>query len=117
MEKYVFALEELTGSDFLEFAKGKTWDGKKFYAKDSLYVSDDAFFFFLENMFRTIVPTFDMFEHTRVTREEWQKIRKLRLARFVDPKDRNDAEIALAAIDRWVQETIAANEDFVVIGV
>ena len=39
--------------------------------QDSLYVLDNAFYFFLASAFQKVSVSFDMFEDTSVTRGEW----------------------------------------------
>ena len=117
MNKYVFKLGEFNSSDYLEFRKGNSGAGKKFLRQDSLYVLDNAFFFFLESIFQECVASFDMFEDTCVTGGEWQKIMHLNISEIVRSEFVNEAKETVAAIDRWVTEEIGENEEFIIIGV
>lgn len=117
MNRYVFKLGEFSGSNYLEFRKGNSVVGGKFLRQDSLYVLDDAFFFFLESIFKETISTFDMFEDTCITRREWQKIMQLRISKIVRPEFVNEAEETVFTIDRWITEDIGEDEDFVIIGV
>ena len=71
MNKYVYKLGEFSSSDYLEFRKGNSGAGRKFLRQDSLYVLDNAFYFFLESAFQKVFVSFDMFEDTSVTRGEF----------------------------------------------
>ena len=115
MEQYVFKLGEFRGSDFLEFRKGNTKAGKKFLRQDSLYVLDNAFFFFLEGIFQEVVASFDMFGDTYITREQWQEITRLSIPEIICPEFADEVKETASAIDRWIKEE--AVEEFVVIGV
>lgn len=117
MNRYVFKLGEFTGSDYLEFRKGNFDVGRKFFREDSLYVLDNAFFFFLESIFQKIVASFDMFEDTCVTRGEWREIMHLNISEILPPEFVNDAKETVSAIDSWVTEEIGENEEFIIIGV
>ena len=117
MNEYVFKLGEFSGSDLLEFRKGNSDAGRKFLRQDSLYVLDNAFFFFLESMFQEVIPSFDMFEDTCVTKKEWQEIMQLNISENVCPEFVNEVEETISAIDRWVTEELGENEEFIVIGV
>lgn len=117
MDEYVFKLGEFSGSDILEFRKKDAGAARKFVRQDSLYVLDNAFYFFLESIFQEVVVSFDMFESTYVTKEEWKKIMNLDISEIVCSKFVNEAKETLSAIDRWVTEEIGENEGFIVIGV
>lgn len=117
MNKYVYKLGEFSGSDYLEFRKGNSGSGRKFLRQDSLYVLDNAFYFFLESAFQKVFVSFDMFEDTSVTRGEWRKMMQLNIPETVLPEFVSDAKETISAIDRWVTEEIGENEEFIVIGV
>ena len=117
MNRSVFKFGEFSGSDCLEFRKGNANAGRKFLRQDSLYLLDDAFFFFLESLFQEVIPAFDMFEDTFVTRSEWQKIMHLNISEMVRPEFVTEAEETLAEIDRWITTEIGENEGFRIIGV
>lgn len=117
MNKYVYKLGEFSGSDYLEFRKGNSGAGRKFLRQDSLYVLDNAFYFFLEGAFQKVFVSFDMFEDTSVTRGEWRKMMQLNIPETVLPGFVSDAKETISAIDRWVTEEIGENEEFIVIGV
>lgn len=117
MNKYVYKLGEFSGSDYLEFRKGNSGAGRKFLRQDSLYVLDNAFYFFLKSAFQKVFVSFDMFEDTSVTRGEWRKMMQLNIPETVLPGFVSDAKETISAIDRWVTEEIGENEEFIVIGV
>ena len=117
MNKYVFRLGEFSGSDYLEFRKGNADAGRKFLRHDSLYVLDNAFFFFLESIFQEVVATFDMFEDTCVAKSEWQKIMRLGISEIVCPEFVNEAKETLSVIDQWVAEATGECGEFVILGV
>lgn len=117
MNRSVFKLGEFSGSDCLEFRKGNANAGRKFLRQDSLYVLDDAFSFFLESLFQKVIPAFNMFEDTYVTRSEWQKVMQLNILETVLPEFVTEAEETLAAIDRWIATEIGETEGFRIIGV
>lgn len=85
MNKYVYKLGEFSGSDYLEFRKGNSGAGRKFLRQDSLYVLDNAFYFFLESAFQKVFVSFDMFEDTSVTRGEWRKMMQLNIQKPFSP--------------------------------
>ena len=117
MNKYVFKLGKFSGSDCLEFRKGKFAADGKFLRQDSLYVLDNAFFFFLESIFHETIFAFDMFEDTCVTRREWQDIMHLSISEIVPSEFVKEAKETLSVIDRWVTEEIGEDEEFIIIGV
>lgn len=117
MNKYVYKLGEFSGSDYLKFRKGNSGAGRKLLRQDSLYVLDNAFYFFLESAFQKVFVSFDMFEDTSVTRGEWRKMMQLNIPETVLPEFVSDAKETISAIDRWVTEEIGENEDFIIIGV
>ena len=117
MNKYVYKLGEFSGSDYFEFRKGNSGTGRKFLRQDSLYVLDNAFFFFLERIFQENISAFDMFEDTCVTRREWQEIMHLSISEIVPSEFVNEAKETVSAIDRWVTEEIGESEEFIIIGV
>ena len=84
MNKYVYKLGEFSGSDYLEFRKGNSGAGRKILRQDSLYVLDNAFYFFLESAFQKVFVSFDMFEDTSVTRGEWRKMMQLNIPETVE---------------------------------
>lgn len=117
MNQYVYKLGEFSGSDYLEFRKASSGADRKFLRQDSLYVLDNAFYFFLESAFQEVIASFDMFEDTSVTRGEWQKMMQLNIPEVVLPEFVSDAEETMSAIDRWVTEEIGETEEFIIIGV
>lgn len=117
MNKYVYKLGEFSGSDYLKFRKGNFGAGRKFLRQDSLFVLDNAFYFFLESAFQKVFVSFDMFEDTSVTRGEWRKMMHLNIPETILPEFVSDAKETISAIDRWVTEEIGENEEFIVIGV
>ena len=102
MNKYVYKLGEFSGSDYLEFRKGNSGAGRKILRQDSLYVLDNAFYFFLESAFQKVFVSFDMLEDTSVTRGEWRKLMQLNIPETVLPEFVSDAKETISAIDRWV---------------
>lgn len=117
MNKYVYKLGEFSGSDYLKFRKGNSGASRKFLRQDSLYVLDNAFYFFLASAFQKVSVSFDMFEDTSVTRGEWRKMMQLNIPETVLPEFVSDGKETISAIDRWVTEEIGENEEFIVIGV
>ena len=85
MNKYVYKLGEFSSSDYLEFRKENSGAGRKFLRQDSLYVLDNAFYFFLESAFQKVFVSFDMFEDTSVTRGEWRKMMQLHIQKPFSP--------------------------------
>ncbi|HIT57906.1 MAG TPA: hypothetical protein IAA94_08135 [Candidatus Galloscillospira stercoripullorum] len=117
MNKYIFALGEFSDSNFLELRKACNIKDHKLTRPDSLYVIDDAFFFFLEAIFREVVEDFDMFEDTYISKSQWQRIMKLNLKEIVDPNDFNIVMQILSDINDWVEVHIDDACGFIVIGV
>ena len=117
MCEYVFSLGEFSGSDFLELRKGYNVTDHKFTRQDSLYVLDNAFFLFLEVLFRDVVDNFDMFENTYMSKSQWQLIMKLDLKEFVYPDDFDVAMQTLSDINDWVEVHVDNDSGFTVIGV
>ena len=111
MNKYVYKLGEFSGSDYLKFRKGNSGASRKFLRQDSLYVLDNAFYFFLASAFQKVSVSFDMFEDTSVT------MMQLNIPETVLPEFVSDAKETISATDRWVTEEIGENEEFIVIGV
>ncbi len=117
MNQYVFHLGEFGGSALLEFRKGNNHKERKFSNSDSLYVSDDAFFFFLEYLFRHVVSTFDMFEDTCISKKQWSDVMRLSIPDLLNGKFADEAMKTLETINGWVEEHVADDEEFIVIGV
>ena len=117
MHRYIFSLGEFSGSDFLELRKGCKVTDHKFTRLDSLYIIDDAFFFFLEALFREVVEDFDMFEDTYISKSQWQRIMKLNLTEIFDPNNLSIVRLILSVINDWVKVHIDDACGFSVIGV
>lgn len=118
MHKYIIPFDELSGTDHLQIRKGDNRGGQALSLQESLYVSDDAFYLFLELIFRKVVPHFDMFENTCITRKQWDDIMRLNISDFAEiRKERIAAAKTLGAIHCWVNEHIADGEVFTIIGV
>jgi hypothetical protein len=118
MNEYIFQLGEFSGSDLLEFRKGNDRNERKFQRADSLYVLDDAFFFFLESIIMAAVPEFDMFEDTYISKQQWHSVMQLDIAPFICSKDIEVAYETLKVIDSWVESSIKADDEgFIVLGV
>jgi hypothetical protein len=117
MNEYIFRLGEFKGSDLLEFRKGNDRTERKFQRADSLYVLDDAFFFFLESIIKNVVPEFDMFEDTYISNEQWRAVMQLDIERLVYDDYVQTVRETLKAIDSWVESLSKEDEGFTVLGV
>ena len=118
MSEYVFHLGEFNGSDMLEFQhKKQPVSEKKFWNPDSLYVEDAAFYFFLEDIFKEVVPDFDMFEHTVVEKSQWKEIMQLDHSKWAGNIDAQTITDTMNEINEWVKHFIPDDEAFFVLGV
>ena len=117
MNKYVFSLGEFSGSNFLELRKDCEITDHRLTRPDSLYVMDDAFYFFLEALFCEVVEDFDMFDDTYILKSQWKNIMKLNLTEFFDPNELSIVRQILSDINDWVETHIDDASGFSVIGV
>lgn len=117
MDKYVFHSGKPDGSDWVEFRKGSVRDESAFLRTDSLYVSDNAFFFFLEAIIKEVIPSFDMFQETCMVKRQWDEIMELNIAEIIDASVLKDAQVTLKAIHCWIECHIGDDEEFTIIGV
>lgn len=117
MSNFIFQLGDFNGSDYLELRKGHNLSERKFTRSDSLYILDDAFYFFSEAVFCEVVADFDMFEETYIPNSQWEDIMNLDLKEVVALKYFNVVTNTLNAINNWVNATPNSESGFTVIGV
>ena len=73
--KYFVYDHERKGTNYYEFYKGK-WDGVTFWHPESISIDDNIIFKnpnFVDSI-KTIVPSYDPFGETEISKEEWQEI-------------------------------------------
>jgi hypothetical protein len=117
MNEYIFRLGEFKGSDLLEFQKGNDRERKYFQRADSLYVAEDAFSLFLEGIIKEVVPEFDMFEDTYISKEQWRAVMQLNIEQLICDDYVQTVRETLKEIDSWVESSIKEDEGFTVLGV
>lgn len=117
MSNFIFQLGDFNGSDYLELRKGHNLSERKFTRSDSLYILDDAFYFFLEAVFCEVVADFDMFEETYISKSQWEGILHLDLTDVVDSADYDLVTKTLNDINDWVKTIPDGVSGFTVIGV
>lgn len=117
MKHFIFELGDFNGSEYLELRKGYVCSERKFTRSDSLYILDDAFYFFLEAVFFAVVSSFDMFEDTFISKSQWKRIMNLNLKDVVDFEDYDLVAKTLDEINNWVKSIPDSESGFTVIGV
>lgn len=94
-----------------EWAKGK-FDGVSFWEPDSLLIDDSTHYrLHLEELFRSVIPEYDVFGEIPVTKAQWDAIME---------KAREAGGEVLACMqeaESWVAETFAEYDVFTMIGV
>lgn len=117
MTDYIYRLGEFSGSDLLELRRIDFYKERKFLRSDSLYIDDTVFFHFLEGVFCMVVDTFDMYEDTVITKDQWRQIMALDISTIIESEDLEMVREVLRDIDAWVEDTIKENDAFIVMGV
>lgn len=108
--KYCCTNNERQGSCYFEFQKGRF--SEEFWRDDSLYLTDDDFNTLgLYEIFISVLPSFDYYGITEVTREQWEQI--VKSAR----KTGGEVEQAIEEIHCWVQRSFQKEQVLTVLGV
>lgn len=110
---YFIKNHERIGTCYHEFYRGK-WDGKTFWKEDSLCLYDDllcehrAF----GNAILSVIPLYDPFGITEVSREQWESIGK----QIAADGDKTGMAMYREA-DAWVQNVFAEYDCFTILGI
>ena len=110
--KFFVSAEKIEGTCYHEFYKG-VWDGKTFWAKDSLCLHDDILSKHsgFEKALRETISSFNPLGVTKVFPAQWKKIGEIVLA-----ESDEDKELYKEA-DEWVQKTFGEYDCFTIIGI
>ena len=104
---------ERVGSDYHEFYRGK-WDRKSHWSEDSLYLDDDLLCEcrVFGNAILSVIPSYDPFGITEVSRGQWDAIGKQLAA------DGDETGMAMyREADGWVQNVLAEQDCFTILGI
>lgn len=115
MEQFIYSLGEFTRRDFVEFQIGPKAQ-EKFQLPSSLYVRLPAFHFFLEPLFRSVVPEFSLTSTTVVTKAQWKQVLRQDMTRYEKRRDFPALKHALDEIDWWMEVHIPDDGCFTVLG-
>lgn len=108
--KFFCSQSELVGTSYHEFYKG-TFDGTSFWAKDSIFISDDVHYELgFEDLFISVISEYDVLGETEVNEKQWKEIL------LQAEKIGGDTYKALIEADIWVRETFRENSVFTMIG-
>ncbi len=98
----------VTRGAYFEFQRGEY---KKPWLPDSVYIDDEICAYIgLTRILMKVVPDFDPYGITRVTGEDWQRVREL-------AADRQDAAEAVAEIEWWTKKALDEEGFFTVCGI
>ena len=105
---------ERHGTCYHELYKGE-WDSDslEFWSDDSLYIHDDTFNRYpkLQKTINLIIPTYDMYNATAVTKASWEEMGKLIAECDQDTKD------FYAEIDEWAKPVLKEYGLFTILGI
>ena len=110
--KYFVNDNERKGTCYHEFYKGE-WDGKTFWKEDSIPIHDEIMYKnrgFVEAI-EEVIPTYDPYDITEVSFENWIKIGKI-----IQQKDENSKEIYKEA-NEWLEDVFKENDCFTILGI
>lgn len=108
--KYCCYMSQRDGTCYHEFQKGEFLG--QYWSEDSLLIHDVTLHRIeLNRLFRSAIPTYDIYSATRVTREDWDKV--------YDKAQELGGEIleAVEEIDAWAEETFEEYDCFSIIGI
>lgn len=108
--KYFCTETERKGTCYHEFQKGK-WDGITFWRNDSLLLHDDICWELkLGKLLGKVIPEYDTYGNTEVTKEVWAEI--CERAEAIG----GEVQAAIREADVWVQENFETEEVFYILG-
>jgi len=108
--KYFVYDNERDGTCYHEFYKG-TWDGQTFWKADSISLHDDFLFNDFAEAIAEVVPTYDPFNETEISIEEWKEIGKVILTKNVRAQEiYNEA-------NEWLKDVFKLYNCFTILGI
>lgn len=110
--KYFISNGERHGTCYHEYIQGE-WDGKTFWADNSLYLHDDVMceLNLYHNLFSKAIPDFDCYRDMVVTRDDWEHLMQIaqnsggKVAEFVDE------------LRPWAEDNFQKHEIFTILGI
>ena len=97
-------------TNYHELYKGK-WDEKTFWKYDSIFLHDDFMFLYFEEAIAEIIPTYDPFGETVISKEEWKEIGKIITTKSIESKEiYNEASV-------WLDEVFQNYNCFTILGI
>ncbi len=108
--KYFVFDQERKNTLYHEFQKGK-FDGKTFWKKDSIYLSDDMLITLgIDDLFVEVIPNYDTCSELEIDKELWMNIKQK--AEEID----GEVYACIFEADDWVQNTYLKYDVFTIIG-
>lgn len=108
--KYCCTESERKGTCYHEFQKGK-FSGS-FWNEDSLLIHDDNLYILhLADIFRSVVPTYNIYGETEIVKEQWDEIYNI-----VSASD-GEIKIAIDEINSWAKIAFETEEKFTILGI
>lgn len=107
--RYFYTESEKVGTCYFEFQKGD-WSEKSHWKPDSLLMEDLDFEDYLFDIITAVIPDFDFYGVTMVTKEQWKSIREKAA------KMGGHTLAAIREVDGWVQETFRDYGVFTILG-
>lgn len=96
---------------YFEFQKGNWRKEKKHWKDDSIVIGDLEFNDFLYDVIVSVIPKFDYYGSTIITKKQWDEI--LKKADSIGGKVKE----AIKEADSWVKETFQEYGYFTILGV
>ena len=110
--KYFVFESQREGTCYHEFYKGK-WDGSTFWKSDSILLHDDYLYDngFVDAIIE-IVSTYDPFDETEISADEWNRIGKVVLSK------NSEAQALYKEADKWLKNNVFNKYDcFTILGI
>ena len=110
--KYFITDKERKGTCYHEFYRGK-WDGSTFFREDSLLLHDDELSCHRDfrRALKTVIPDYDPYGETVVTKEQWQRIGEILCSKGKDSQD------LYKEAYEWVREAFENCGCFTILGI
>ncbi len=108
--KYCCTESDRKGTCYHEFQKGK-FNGS-FWKEDSILIhDDDLYMLHLADIFRSVVPSYNVYGETEIVKEQWNEI--YRRALEID----GEIKIAINELNFWVKMVFETEEMFTILGI
>lgn len=108
--KYFVFDNQRKNTCYHKFYKGK-WDRKTFWKYDSISLHDDFMYCHLEEAIAEVIPTYDPYGETEISKEEWCEIGKI-----IAAKSKESQEIYNEA-NLWLKEVFQNYDCVTILGI